>query len=449
MSRLRPEAGVTIMNAEPRILRTQAEDSFAAEFAAAKSRLPGNAAVAEARDAAFAAFQKAGLPHRRVEAWKYTDLRALIRTVPPLAQEQPSDEIGLADPLPGLDRARLVIVDGRYRPDLSDLSGLDGLTVRPVAALLDEGDPRFGAELGPAEDAVMALNTALMTDGVAIDVPAGAVIERAVEIAHVTTSAVGAYVRNLVRVGEGASLRIVESHVGRIGSAYQSNSVTEATIGDRAKVVWAKLQSEGDAAVHIGTLAVSIGAETVFDHLVLMTGAALSRSQTFVRFGGEFARAGLHGATMIGGRQHADITLGVDHAVPNGQSRERFKAVMDGRADGVFQGRIVVRPDAQKVDARMMTQGLLLSEESSFSAKPELEIFADDVQCAHGATSGQIDEEMLFYLLARGIPRAEAETLLVTAFLAEAIEGLGDEAIGAAFEQVAVDWLARRGDAAH
>jgi Fe-S cluster assembly protein SufD len=291
----------------------------------------------------------------------------------------------------------------------------------------------------------VSLNAALMTGGVAIDVPAGAKVGRAIEIAHWTSGALGTYVRNVVTVGAGASARIVESHVGPAGVAYQANIVTEATVGDRARVVWAKLQAEGEEALHLGTLAASIGASAEFDHLTLMTGAAIARSQSFVTYAGEFARAGLFGATMIRGRQHADIMLGVDHAVPNGASRELFKAVMDGRAEGIFQGRIVVRPDAQKTDGRMMTQGLLLSEESSFAAKPELEIFADDVQCAHGATSGQIDEDMLFYLLSRGLPRGEAETLLVTAFLAEAIEGLGDEAIGEAFEAIARGWLAARG----
>ena len=179
-----------------------------------------------------------------------------------------------------------------------------------------------------------------------------------------------------------------------------------------------------------------------------MIGASISRSQTFVTYSGENARAGLFGATMVRGKQHADIALSVDHAVPNGASRELFKAVMDGRSEGVFQGRIIVRPDAQKTDGRMMTQGLLLSEDASFFVKPELEIFADDVQCAHGATSGEIDEDILFYLLSRGIPRAEAETLLVTAFLAEAIEGLGDEAIGDAFEEISRNWLATRGQEA-
>ncbi|WEK48693.1 MAG: Fe-S cluster assembly protein SufD [Candidatus Kaistia colombiensis] len=436
------------MNAEPRILRTQAEETLALEFAAARTQLPGSPAIAAAREAAFAAFQKLGLPHRRTEPWRYTDLRALLRTVPPLAIGTSGDDVVVADLLPGLDRARLVVVDGAFRPELSDLSGLDGVTIRPLVDLLRDGDTRVGQQIAPLNDAVVSLNSALMVGGVAIDVPADARIARAIEIAHVTSSAVASHVRNLVTIGADASVRILETHLGPAGSAYQANIVTEATAGDRAKVIWAKLQSEGDAAVHLGTLAVSIATETQFDHLTLMTGAAISRAQTFVTYTGENARAGLFGATMIRGKQHADIALGVDHAVPNGASRELFKAVMDGRAEGVFQGRIVVRPDAQKTDGRMMTQGLLLSEDASFFVKPELEIFADDVQCAHGATSGEIDEDILFYLLSRGIPRAEAETLLVTAFLAEAIEGLGDEAIGDAFEEIARNWLATRGQEA-
>jgi Fe-S cluster assembly protein SufD len=435
------------MNAEPRILRTQAEDTLALEFAAARTQLPGSPAVAAAREAAFADFQKVGLPHRRTEPWRYTDLRALLRTVPSLPQGR-AELPAIADPLAGLDRARLVVVDGAFRPELSDLSGIDDVTVRPLAELLREGDGRIGQQVATLDDAVVSLNAALMTGGVAIDVPAGAKIERAIEIAHVTSGLLQTHTRNLVTIGADASARILETHVGPADSAYQANTVTEATVGDRAKVIWAKLQLDGAAAVHLGTFSVSIGAETEFDHLTLMTGASLSRSQTFLAFAGENARAGLYGATMVRGKQHADIALTVDHAVPNCASRELFKAVMDGRSEGVFQGRINVRPDAQKTDGRMMTQGLLLSEDASFFAKPELEIFADDVQCAHGATSGEIDEDILFYLLSRGISRPEAETLLVTAFLAEAIEGLGDEAIGDAFETIARDWLAQRGQEA-
>ncbi len=431
------------LNPAPVIPRTPTELAIAEAFAVARASLPGNDSVAAARAVAFDAFEAKGLPSRRTEAWRYTDLRALLRSAPPAAPAVAAAPEA-ADPLPGLDRARLVVLDGRYRPDLSDLSGLDGLVVSDVATLLAAGDERIGAEAGRLADPMVALNTAMMSGGVALDVPAGHDVVRAVEIAHVTSGTYSVFARNSVRVGAGASLRLVETFTGPEAAAYQSNVVTEAVIGDRAKLTWAKLQADGQAAVHIGTTVVSIGGESQLDHLTLMIGAAISRSQSFVTYGGEFARAGLFGATMVGGKQHADIMLGVDHAVPNGASRELFKAVMDGKAEGIFQGRIIVRPGAQKVDGKMMTQGLLLSEEASFSVKPELEIFADDVQCAHGATSGEIDEDMLFYLLSRGIPRAEAETLLVTAFLAEAIEGLGDEAIGEAFEVVARSWLAGR-----
>jgi Fe-S cluster assembly protein SufD len=262
------------MNAEPRILRTQAEETLALEFAAARTRLPGSPAVAAARETAFATFQKAGLPHRRTEPWRYTDLRALLRTVPPLVQERA--EIGaLADPLAGLDRARLVVVDGAFRPELSDLSGLDGLSVRPLAELLREGDGRVGGQVATLDDAMVSLNSALMTGGVVIDIPAGAKIERAVEIAHVTSGLLATHTRNLVVIGADASARILETHVGPADSAYQANIVTEATVGDRAKVIWAKLQMEGGAAVHLGTFAASIGTETEFDHLTLMTGASI------------------------------------------------------------------------------------------------------------------------------------------------------------------------------
>ncbi len=431
------------LNPAPTIQRTPAELALAEAFAAARAALPGNDGVAAARAVAFDAFETKGLPNRRTEAWRYTDLRALLRTIPPAAPATTAAPAA-TDPLPGLDRARLVVLDGRYRPELSDLSGLDGVVVSDVATLLTAGDERIGAEAGRVSDPMVALNTAMMTGGVAIDVPEGHDVVRAIEIAHVTSGVYSVFARNSIRVGAGGSLRIVETFTGPEAAAYQANVVTEAVIGDRAKVTFAKLQSDGQAAVHLGTTVVSIGTESQFDHLTLMIGAAVSRSQSFVTYGGEFARAGLFGATMIGGKQHADIMLAVDHAVPNGASRELFKAVMDGKAEGIFQGRIVVRPGAQKTDGKMMTQGLLLSEDASFSVKPELEIFADDVQCAHGATSGEIDEDMLFYLLSRGIPRAEAETLLVTAFLAEAIEGLGDEAIGEAFEVVARNWLAGR-----
>jgi Fe-S cluster assembly protein SufD len=191
-----------------------------------------------------------------------------------------------------------------------------------------------------------------------------------------------------------------------------------------------------------------VGAGARFNHLTVTAGASLSRSQSFVTIGGEGAELNLNGATMIGGDQHADVTLTIHHAKPGSKSRVLFKNAADGSADGVFQGKIIVAQEAQKTDGKMMAKQLLLSEDAAFVSKPELEIYADDVQCGHGSTSGRIDETMLFYFLSRGIPRPEAERLLLQAFLADAIEAIGDEEVGAALEGVIEDWLSRRAVAA-
>jgi Fe-S cluster assembly protein SufD len=202
---------------------------------------------------------------------------------------------------------------------------------------------------------------------------------------------------------------------------------------------------EGGAAVHLASLVARLGGDASLDHLIVSAGAGLSRWQGFVSLAGRGARIAFNGANMLAGKEHGDLALVVEHAEPNSVSRELFKNVIDGQAQGAFQGRIVVKQKAQKTDARMMTQALLLSDSAEFASKPELEIFADDVQCGHGATSGRIDETMLFYLLARGIPRAAAERLLIEAFLADPIDAIGDEAIATALKGTIGGWLARRG----
>jgi Fe-S cluster assembly protein SufD len=269
---------------------------------------------------------------------------------------------------------------------------------------------------------------------------------RAIEIVHVTASAAAAsvYHRALVDVGPEAEVRFVESHRGPEASACQVNSVIELVVGDGARVAWTRLQAEGRETQHLASFGVRIGRDATFDHLAVNTGASLARWQGFVTIAGTGAEVGFYGAGMLSGRQHGDVKLEVNHAVPHGRSRELYKSVVDGEADGAFQGRIVVKPDAQKTDAKMMTQALLLSDAAEFASKPELEIFADDVQCGHGATAGQIDETMLFYLLSRGIPRGEAERLLIEAFLADPIDAIGDEALGDALKATIGSWLASR-----
>ncbi|MBN9009864.1 MAG: SufD family Fe-S cluster assembly protein, partial [Rhizobiales bacterium] len=334
------------MSVEPRNLRTRAEEQIAAEYQARRESLPGSREALARRDAAYAAYAAVGLPHRRVEAWKYTDLRALLRAVPPLAGEAPAamvSEIAEGDVLAGLDRARIVIVNGRYRADLSDLRGAEALKVENVADILASDPARIGALFANEDDAMLALNAALVQGGVAVTVPAKTELKAPVEIVHITASTDPASVatRTIVSIGAQASLRLIETFLGG-ASAYQVNAVTELTIGDGANVSWSRLQGEGREAVHVGSLIARLGRDVGFDHLIVNAGAALSRWQSRIRLTGSGTRIGFYGANMLAGREHGDLSLVVEHAAPHTTSREVFKNVIDGAGHGVFQGRIVV-----------------------------------------------------------------------------------------------------------
>jgi Fe-S cluster assembly protein SufD len=216
-------------------------------------------------------------------------------------------------------------------------------------------------------------------------------------------------------------------------------------VGDRAQVDHVKVAMDGARALHVASLMASLGTGAAFTDTSFTMGGAVTRNQLFVCFAGENATVQIRGATLIRGRQHVDTTLVVDHARPGGTSRELNKAVLDGESRSVFQGKIIVRPGAQKTDGKMMTQALLLSETAEADNKPELEIFADDVQCGHGATAGALNEDLLFYLMARGIAKHDAEALLIQAFVGEAIEGIDHDAVREALTAAAAGWLAARG----
>ena len=443
------------MTAEARTIRTEAEKSIAETFEAIHAGLPGGADVRARRDAAFDVFRRTGLPHRRIEEWKYTDLRTLVRkaakpTSPPDEETVRAALTALRDPLAGVDRYRLVLADGYFMAGLSDTDALEdaGVSVQTAANVLTHDAPGILDAPGmAAADIAVALNAAFVTDGVDITIHDRTLLERPIQIVHIMTGPGAATVRSSVHVGAEANARIVETYQGPDGADYQVNAVTAVTIEEGARARYARVQAEGDAALHIGTTFMSLSPRAEIDHLTVTAGAAISRQQTFLSTGGSHARAGLHGAGMMAGKQHADVTLLIDHALPGANTRVLFKSVADGEARGVFQGKIVVEPDAQKTDAKMMSQALLLSEGAEFDSKPELEIFADDVQCGHGSTAGRIDADQLFYLMARGVPRGEAERLLIEAFLDAAIDALGDEEIGAALKNVVSRWLEKRGGA--
>ncbi len=439
--------------ADVTVIKTAAETALANAYAEACARLPGGDAIAAQRAAAFDIFAKQGLPHRRIEEWKYTDLRALMREAKPLAS--PPDAAAKArartagQMLGDVETRRIVFVDGAFVPELSDTAALErGLTVGSLAAALAAGDPALTEKLGtlaPGSDVAVALNTALMGDGAVIRIGAGSTIERPLHLIFVASAKPAAsFVRSLVVAEPGARVMLIESHEGPAGSDYQVNAALEMVVGDGAHVDHVKIIGEGADALHVSTLAAGIGAKARFNTFTFTIGGAVVRNQLFLNFNGEDTVAGIRGTTVINGHQHADTTLVVSHIARNCQSREVFKSVLDGEAHGVFQGRIIVKPGAQQTDAKMMTRALLLSERAEADNKPELEIFADDVQCGHGATAGALDRELKFYLMARGIPAAEAEALLIQAFLGEAIEGIEHAGLREALTDCVAGWVKAR-----
>jgi Fe-S cluster assembly protein SufD len=237
---------------------------------------------------------------------------------------------------------------------------------------------------------------------------------------------------------------LVESHLGATASEDQVNTVLELKVDDEAHVDHIKITGAGAGALHVSTLMAAIGAHARFNEFLFTTGGAVVRNQAFVRFDGEGTIAGIRGASLLKGRQHADTTLVADHAAADCTSREVFKSVLDEEGRSVFQGKIIVRRHAQQTDAKMATHALLLSETAEADNKPELEIFADDVQCGHGATSGALDEDLLFYLKARGIPAKEAQALLIQAFVGEAVEGIEHAGLRDALMDHVVAWLEAR-----
>jgi Fe-S cluster assembly protein SufD len=432
-------------------MRTPAETGFGALFDRLRGSLPGDVAV---REQALAGFAERGLPHRRVEEFHYTDLRALLREAAPLADKPGASDLALAfnqaKAFAEVPATRLTIVNGYVAAELSEAAAFpEGIEAVSLHEAMTAGHPLLtglGSVALAQTNPVVQLNTAFMTDGAVIRIPAGLAVTQPIHLRFVNTGtqAFATATRVLVVVEAGASVTILESHEGPDGVAYQANDVVELIVDDDARVAHIRLNREGRDAFSLSTLAARLGASVSLKSLNLVTGATVSRHQVFAICEGEGTKIRVDGAAMLNGRQHADSTLVVDHAVPHCESRELFKTVLDGDSTGVFQGKIVVRPVAQKTDGKMMSAALLLSDGATMNNKPELEIFADDVVCGHGATCGALDEELLFYIMSRGVPKAEAEQLLVQAFLGEAIETVEHEGVHDALVAIVEDWLRAR-----
>ncbi|MDR3517942.1 MAG: Fe-S cluster assembly protein SufD [Azospirillaceae bacterium] len=404
----------------------------------------------------LARFAATGFPSQRVEAWKYTSLRALERSVfAPAGHATPPaiDRLPTVAPDPRTAH-RLVLVDGRFRPDLSSVpASVAGIASAGLADLL-AGSPgdvpttlaeRHLGSVATLETGLTAVNTAFVSDGLVIHVAAGVAVAQPIEVVFIATGGAAAsptlhHPRLLLVAEPDSQVTLVEHHVGLGDGPYATNTVVEIVVGDRAVVNHTKIQREGQGAIHIATTAARIGSEGRYDHFGLTLGAALSRND-IVPILGAGASCRLAGAYLLRGRQHADTTTAIEHSAPRATSRQVYKGVIDDTAHGVFQGRILVRPGAQKTDAYQINRALLLSAGAEIDSKPELEIHADDVKCSHGATAGELDDDQLFYLRARGIDRDDARRLLIGAFVGEAIDEISDATVAAAVRALADAWL--------
>jgi len=408
---------------------------FLERYEGLAGRLPGDSAL---RAAAAAAFRASGLPggtqqQRRIEAWKYTSLRSVAETdFRRDAAPRHEAETILAGLLL-LEAPRIVFVDGALRRDLS---------VMPAAGFARFAQqPDFGTLSWPDREPMVALNTMLAADGAVLHVPDGH-DGGVVQLVSVAARDADFHPRHSVRLGAGARLTLVEISAGQ--GTYLLNTVAEIHVAPGAHLTHIRLQDEAATAFHVSTTYADIESGATYDSFTLNLGARLSRTEVHAQLTGAGAVVHLNAAQILAGSQHADFTTVVGHAAAGCTSRQTVKNVLAERSRGVFQGKIEVARDAQKTDGYQMNQALLLSPYAEVDSKPELQIFADDVKCSHGATVGELDAEQLFYLRSRGIPDSEARSILVRAFLAEALDLVADDTIRGQLEAAVEQWWGRQ-----
>ena len=412
---------------------TAFDRSLRSGFALLQGKRDGDSMPA-LREAAFKRYLELGLPGPSDENWKYTSLAALaeMEFAPPAPGGEIPQELlqGWDVHAPGL--VRLVFADGRYRPELSSpLATSSGILVASLRSALSEHDALVGRDLGRHADfrkgAFAALNTAFIEDGAFIHLPPEAVLEGPIHLLFVSTAATKptfAHPRTLIVAGARSQATVIETYAGVPGRSYFTNAVTEVALGPGARLEHYKLQRESERGFHVALTQVTQARDSVFASHAVALGGALGRNEVRALFADEGGDCTLNGLYMGRGAQHLDNRTFIDHKSARCSSRELYKGVLDGAARGVFGGRILVREGAQKTDARQVNKNLLLSKDALVDTKPQLEIFADDVKCAHGAAVGELEEEALFYLRSRGLSREAARSMLTYAFASEMVDAI-------------------------
>ena len=411
--------------------KTRETESYLADFGRLAQATAGRdpAWLRARRQAAMDRFAAAGFPTTRQEDWKYTNVAPIARQPFHLAAapDVVSPEAIAPFTFGEAGWSQLVFVDGHFAPALSSLAGLpDGVRVASLAEALGAGEAPLEAHLGRhADDAASgftALNTAFLHDGALVYVPSGRIVEAPIHLLFVSTARdplAATHPRVLVLLGRASAATVVESYVALSVGPYLTNAVSELVLGEGASLAHYKVMRESMAAYHVGTTEVYQPRDSVLTSFSIAMGAQLARNGLNVLLDAEGADCTLNGLYLVDGTRHVDNHTAVDHAKPHGTSRELYKGILDGKARGVFNGKVVVRPDAQKTDAQQTNRNILLSEDATIDTKPELQIFADDVKCAHGAAVGQLDPQAVFYLRSRGLSPEAARRLLTYGFASD------------------------------
>jgi Fe-S cluster assembly protein SufD len=399
------------------------------------------------REAGAARFAETGLPTQRQETWKYTGLNRLKALT-----FEPTPSSISAPPSRGETRSliadaahRLIFIDGRLvSAQLADVP--EGVILGGLADILESRpeilEPHLGRLAQIDRRAMAALNAAWIEDGLVLIVPRNAAIQGVIEVTFMATDgAPVSHPRHLIVLGDNAEAVLVERHVGGAGGGF-ANAVTEITLGANAHFGHYVVHGEPAASFAVDTVAAELGRDASYRGFGLTAGGGLVRREIDVALTAPGARAQVDGAYLVDGGRHADTTILIDHQAPRCASRQTQKGVIDGDGRAVFQGKILVRPNAQKTDGYQLSQTLLLSPEAEIDVKPELEIHADDVKCSHGATIGRLDPDALFFLRSRGIPLNEARALLIQGFIGGVLDEIGHPAVRDAFGSLAANWLA-------
>lgn len=445
--------------------------TFAEDFARVRGSLSGASLpwIEAMRVGAMTALEQVGFPTVRNEDWKYTNVSPALRDrlAPVLAGEVAEDDASwgrmVVDAV-GADQPEncLVFVDGSFRSSLSRVGTTKGLKISSLRESLGSDssrvEPLLGKYLSTEKNGFAALNTAFLDDGAVVEITAGALVEKPIHVVYLSTLREQRFVthpRTTILAGAGSSALVVEHHLGQHGARYLANVAAEIVLNRGASLGHVRVQQESSTAFHVARLQVEQAAGSNFSSHAFGLGAALSRTEIAVKLAGEEAECHLKGLYAVDGSRHVDHHLMVDHAAPRTRSNQVYKGVLEDSSRGVFTGRVLVRPNSQKIDAKQSNPSLLLGRGAVAETRPQLEIYADDVACTHGATIGRLDEDSLFYLLSRGIEPRTARRILVSGFAAEVVEGVADaglrtsltELVAARMEQLGQGESEQRGAA--